>query len=161
MSLRLGGFIFLLTLGFYILVFFRSKALFKRALLRGAKNLIRNSVRIFSVFVVIGILQSFLSKELVGGFLMHFSGIKGILIGALIGALMMGPVISGYPICKYILENGGAVGLVSSFLFSWVMVGLVALPLEIKTLGGRFALVRNSFAIFSAIVLGLIMEALL
>ncbi|MGB9810881.1 MAG: hypothetical protein ACPLSN_03955, partial [Dictyoglomus turgidum] len=59
---------------------------------------IQNSIRIFAIFVIIGLLENFLSKEAVGNFLLNFSGLKGILLGDLIGAIMMGPIASGYPI---------------------------------------------------------------
>lgn len=149
------------TISFYLWAFTKRRSKFKGSYIKGFKNLLRNSIRILSIFVVIGILQSFLSKEMVGEFLMTFSGIKGILIGTLIGAIMMGPVISGYPICRYLLDHGGSYGLVSSFLFSWVMVGLISIPLELRSFGSKFTLLRNTLAFFFAMILALIIEVLL
>lgn len=149
------------TISFYLWAFTKHRSKFKGSYIKGFKNLLRNSIRILSIFVVIGILQSFLSKEMVGEFLMTFSGIKGILIGTLIGAIMMGPVISGYPICRYLLDHGGSYGLVSSFLFSWVMVGLISIPLELRSFGSKFTLLRNTLALLSAMILALIIEVLL
>lgn len=149
------------TISLYIWAFIKHRSKLRGSSLRGFKNLLRNSIRIFSIFVVIGILQSFLSKEMVGELLMRFSGIKGVLMGTSVGAIMMGPVISGYPICRYLLDHGGSYGLVSSFLFSWVMVGLVSIPLELRSFGGKFTLLRNSIAFISAMILALIMEVLL
>ncbi|MCS7233546.1 MAG: permease [Synergistetes bacterium] len=161
MNLKAQIVILFLTLFFYVWALIRDRGKVKKASSRGLKNLLRNSIRILSIFIIIGILQSFLAEGTVGKFLMSFSGIKGILIGTFVGAIMMGPVISGYPICRYLLDHGASFGLISSFLFSWVMVGVISIPIELKNFGGRFTLLRNSFALISAIILALIMEVLL
>ena len=74
---------------------------------------------------------------------------------------MMGPPASGYPIGKYLLENGASYSLVSSFLASWVMLGIMAVSLEFKYLGIKFAIVRNIFTVLSIIVISLIIGVIL
>lgn len=81
----------------YVYLFkIKGKKEFKKAVKKGNKNLIQNSIRIFSIFLIIGILQNFLSPKQVGDFLLNFSGAKGIITGLLTGAIMMGPPASGY-----------------------------------------------------------------
>jgi uncharacterized membrane protein YraQ (UPF0718 family) len=150
-----------LTVGLYIVYLRRDRLKLKKAIKKGSKNFLQNSIRIFAVFIIIGVLQNFLSKESVGNFLLKFSGIKGILTGSITGAIMMGPVATGYPISGYLLENGASISLVSSFLASWVMIGIISISLEIKNLGKRFTLARNLFAFISIIIIALLMEALL
>jgi len=150
-----------LTAGLYIIYLRNNRSKLKKAIQKGSKNLIQNSIRIFAIFVIIGILQNFLSKEAVSNFLIRFSGLKGVFAGAVTGAIMMGPVATGYPIGKYLLENGGTVALASSFLASWVMVGVISIPLELKNFGKRFTITRNLFAFISVIIIALIMEVLL
>ena len=150
-----------LTAGLYVIYLRNNRAKLKKAIQKGSKNLIQNSIRIFAIFVIIGILQNFLSKEAVSNFLIKFSGIKGIFTGTVTGAIMMGPVATGYPIGKYLLENGGTVALASSFLASWVMIGIISIPLELKNFGERFTITRNLFAFISVIIIALIMEVLL
>ncbi|MGC8718309.1 MAG: hypothetical protein ACP5RW_09970 [bacterium] len=150
-----------LTVSLYIEYLRRDRLKLKKAFKKGLKNLLQNSIRIFAVFIIIGILENFLSKESVGNFLLKFSGIKGILIGSITGSIMMGPVATGYPISSYLLENGASISLVSSFLASWVMIGIISISLEIKNLGKKFALTRNLFAFISIIIIALLMEVLL
>ena len=161
MSTLIFGISFLAFVAFlYYIYLLRDKKKLKRSVNKGIKTLIKNSIRLFSIFLIIGILKEFLSKESVGNFLLNFQGFKGILSG-FVGAVMMGPPASGYPIGKYLLENGASYSLVSSFLASWVMLGIIAVSLEFKYLGVKFAVVRNIFTVFSIIVISLIIGVIL
>ncbi|RLD13444.1 MAG: hypothetical protein DRI28_05870 [Caldiserica bacterium] len=161
MSTLIFGISFLAFVAFlYFIYLLRDKKKLKRSVNKGIKTLIKNSIRLFSIFLIIGILKEFLSKESVGNFLLNFQGFKGILSG-FVGAVMMGPPASGYPIGKYLLENGASYSLVSSFLASWVMLGIIAVSLEFKYLGVKFAVVRNIFTVFSIIVISLIIGVVL
>lgn len=133
----------------------------KKSLKKSIKIFIQNSVRIFLIFLIIGMLQSFLSKDSVGNFLLKFQGIKGVILGELTGSIMMGPVASGYPIAKYLFDNGAEVSLISAFLLSWVLIGFVSVSIEFKELGKRFALVRNIITLISIIIISMIMGIVL
>ena len=161
MSTLIFGISFLAFVAFlYFIYLSRDKKKLKRSVNKGIKTLIKNSIRLFSIFLIIGILKEFLSKESVGNFLLNFQGFKGILSG-FVGAVMMGPPASGYPIGKYLLENGASYSLVSSFLASWVMLGIIAVSLEFKYLGIKFAVVRNIFTVLSIIVISLVIGVIL
>ncbi|BBE31207.1 hypothetical protein OSSY52_13480 [Tepiditoga spiralis] len=157
----IGLIFFALVLILYLIFFKKDPIKIKKAAKKGSKNLIQNSIRIFSVFLILGILQSFLSKESVGNFLLNFSNIKGIFSGIITGALMMGPPATGYPIGQYLLENNATISLVSAFLLSWVMLGIISLSLEFKYLGKKFTLLRNFFALIAIFFIALVMEGLL
>jgi len=160
-STLIFGISFLAFVAFlYFIYLLRDKKKLKRSVNKGIKTLIKNSIRLFSIFLIIGILKEFLSKESVGNFLLNFQGFKGILSG-FVGAVMMGPPASGYPIGKYLLENGASYSLVSSFLASWVMLGIIAVSLEFKYLGIKFAVVRNIFTVLSIIVISLVIGVIL
>ncbi|GAB6188573.1 hypothetical protein JCM30566_03120 [Marinitoga arctica] len=133
----------------------------KKAIKKGNKNLIQNSIRIFSIFLIIGILQNFLSPEKVGDFLLKFSGLKGIITGLFTGAIMMGPPASGYPIAQYLFQNNASVSLVSSFLLSWVMLGIIFITYELQNFGKKFTIIRNMFSVVSIIIIAYLMELIL
>ncbi len=156
------GFIMLaLTICLYIVYLRKNKSKLNKILRKGTNNLTKNSIRIFAIFLIIGILQNFLTKESVGGFLLKFSGIKGIFAGIAVGSIMMGPIATGYPICSYLLQNGATISLISSFLAAWVMIGFISISLEFRYFGWKFTVVRNIFALISIIVISLLMEAII
>lgn len=157
------GIVFLISvLGLYVVYFYRGdKDKIKIAYKKGIKMFIQNSIRIFAIFAIIAILEKFLSPESVSAFLLKFNGFKGILVGALTGSVMMGPAASSYPIGQYLLSSNASVSLVSAFLFTWVGIGVVSIPLEFRFLGKKFTLLRNSFTFLAAILIALIMGVVL
>jgi uncharacterized membrane protein YraQ (UPF0718 family) len=151
-----------IVIALYVYYFFRGdrkKAV--EALKKSGRVFFQNSLRLFAIFVIIGILDKFLSPKAVSQFLLKFKGFKGIIVGALTGSIMMGPAASSYPIAQYLLSHNAVYSLVTAFLFTWVAIGVVALPLEFKFLGKKFALLRNSFALISAILVAILIEAIL
>ncbi len=156
MTLIFGTIFIVFTVILYIMFLRKDKAKLNKAFKKSRKSFIQNSIRIFAVFILIGLLQSFLSKEAVGGFLLEFTGVKGILAGLVAGSIMMGPAATGYPIAQYVFNNGGTVSLATAFLASWVMIGIITLSMEIKYLGKNFAIARNLFAIVSVIIIAII-----
>ncbi|MBC7194764.1 MAG: hypothetical protein H5U37_03830 [Caldisericia bacterium] len=157
------GFILIgLTIFFYIFLFFKNdNKKLKRSVKKGIKQFIKNSIRLFAVFLIIGLLQSFLSKEAVANFLLKFQGFKGIIFGELTGAIMMGPVASGYPIGKYLVENGASISLISAFLLSWVLIGIVSISIEFKEFEVKFAISRNVLTLIFIILISILMEILI
>ena len=157
----IGLSIFTITTFLYIYYLRKNRSKLKSSLSKGSKNLAKNSIRIFAIFMILGILQNFLSKETVGEFLLKFSGFKGIITGALTGSIMMGPVVTGYPIGDYLIKNGASYSLITAFLVSWVMIGLISVTFEYKYLGRRFTLARNIFAFLSALVIAYLMGVII
>jgi len=157
-----GIILLVLVLVLYGVYFIRGdKKKLKDASKKSAKMFIQNSIRLFAIFMIIAILEKFLSPKAVSAFLLKFSGFTGIIIGALTGAVMMSPAATSYPIGQYLLAHNASYSLVAAFLFTWVGIGVVALPLEFKFLGKKFTLLRNSFTFIAAILLALLMGALL
>lgn len=151
-----------LVLVLYFVYFLRGdKKKLKDASKKSVKILVQNSIRIFAIFVIIAILEKFLSPQAVSQFLLKFRGFVGIIAGALTGAVMMGPAATSYPLGQYLLAHNASYSLVTAFLFTWVGIGIVALPLEFKFLGKKFTLLRNSFTFIAAILIALIMGVIL
>lgn len=157
------GIVFLVLVGILYAVYVvrgdKKKA--KDASKKSIKMFIQNSVRIYAIFVIIAILQKFISPAAVSSFLLKFKGLWGIVVAALAGSIMMGPAATSYPIGQYLVGNGASFAVVSAFLFTWVGIGVVALPYEFKFLGWKFTLLRNMFTLISAILIALLMGVLL
>jgi uncharacterized membrane protein YraQ (UPF0718 family) len=156
------GFILLiLVLILYTFYFVKGdKAKFQTAAKKSGRMFLQNSVRLLSVFVIIAILEQFLSPQAVSQFLLNFKGIVGIIVGELTGAVMMGPAATSYPIGQYLFAHQASVSLVAAFLFTWVGIGVIALPLEFKSLGKKFTLLRNAFTFIAGFFLALLMGVL-
>lgn len=160
-NLITGLILLVFTITLYIIYFKKDRSKIEKSIKKSLRIFVQNSIRLFAIFLIIAMLENFLSKEAVGNFLLKFSGIKGILVGEFAGSIMMGPIASGYPIAKYLFDHGAEVAIVTAFLLAWVMIGIVSIPVEFKELGKKFTLTRNLFALLCIIVISLIMEMIL
>jgi len=77
------------------------------------------------------------------------------LIGGLIGSLSAGSPITSYVLGGEFLKQGVSLIAVTTFLVSWVTVGIIQWPAEAAILGRRFALYRNLSAFVLAIIVGI------
>jgi hypothetical protein len=87
-----------------------------------------------------------------------FSGeiVLDTLWGACFGSILAGNPINSYVIGGELLEHGTSLFAVTSLIVSWVTVGFVQLPAEIKALGRRFALVRIAASFVLSIVIAIL-----
>lgn len=119
---------------------------------KAAKALYNSLPLILGIVLLIGLVNTFVSKEL---YLSLFS--KNIILSPIIGSAL-GSIFAGNPITSYILggeflNQGVSLIVVTAFLVAWVTVGLVQLPAESILLGKKFAILRNIFSfVFSIIV---------
>jgi len=113
------------------------------------------------IIVLIGLLMSFLTPSVISRLLGKQSGLCGILLTALLGAVMHIPAIIAFPLAASLLEKGAAVTTIATFIATLTMIGVVTLPLEIKELGKKFALWRNGLSLILAILAGILMGVIL
>ena len=81
-----------------------------------------------------------------------FDAIKG----AILGSTFTGNPVTGYILGSTFLKANISLINVTTFIVSWVTVGLVQIPAEILALGKRFAIYRNSIAFFMAIIVAIV-----
>ena len=97
---------------------------------------------LLAAFVLAGFLQALLPRAQFARFLCGESGIRGILIVTLAGALTpRGPFVS-MPLAAGLLKAGAGIGTLVAFMTSWSLWALARLPIEIGIMGWRFAAIR-------------------
>jgi uncharacterized membrane protein YraQ (UPF0718 family) len=113
------------------------------------------------VFVLMGLIEAYISRETIMSILGQKSGILGILYAEIVGsiALFMPPAV--FPFGGYLLKNGASYGSIAGFVFTAILIGITTLPLEFKLLGKRFTIFRNIFTFLLAFLISLLMEVIL
>jgi len=111
-------------------------------------------------FIVAGMIQTLLPQELISKWVGAKSGMRGILIGTLAGALAPGGPYVSLPIVAGLLRSGAGVGTTVAFLTGWSLWAFGRLPMEIAILGWKFTLVRLASTFFFPPIAGLIAHAL-
>jgi len=80
------------------------------------------------------------------------SGVFGVLIAALIGAITLIPGFVAFPAAAALLHNEAGTVQIAAFVSTLMMVGVVTLPLEMQYFGKRTALLRNGAAFLFSLV---------
>jgi len=107
-------------------------------------------------FIVAGMAQVLLPQELISKWIGAESGIKGIFIGTVAGALAPGGPYVSLPIAAGLLRAGAGVGTMVAFLTGWSLWAVSRLPMEVGILGWKFTLIRLASTFFFPPIAGFI-----
>lgn len=111
--------------------------------------------------IIIGLALAILSPETITNLLGKRSGFLGVLAAAGIGSVTLIPGFVAFPLAAALLKNGAGYMQIAAFVSTLMMVGIVTLPLEIKTFGKQAAVIRNIaafiFSMIAAIVIGVVL----
>ena len=111
-------------------------------------------------FIIAGMINTLIPKEAISNWIGAESGLRGILIGTIMGGLTpSGPFVS-MPIAASLLRSGASIGTMVAFLTGWSLIALHRLPMEIGFLGWQFTLIRLACVFFFPPIAGLLANAL-
>lgn len=119
----------------------------KKKTLKALNSILKISLNvlpvIFFIFVIMGLITVFVSKETIANLLGSKSGIQGILLGEIIGAVALIQPSAVYPFSGTLLNKGASYAVLYAFIGTAILIGVSTLPAEIKFLGKKFTLIRN------------------
>jgi uncharacterized membrane protein YraQ (UPF0718 family) len=107
-------------------------------------------------FIVAGMMQALIPHELIAKWVGVESGIRGILLGSVLGGLMPGGPVTSLPIAAGLLRVGASVGTMVAFLTGWSLLAFTRLPMEIGIMGWKFAFIRLACVFFFPPIAGFI-----
>ena len=97
---------------------------------------------ILCAFVIAGMMQTLIPRQLISQWLGEGSGWKGIGIGAVVGSLTPGGPYVSLPVAAGLVRSGTGLGSSVAFLTGWAVWSVHRLPMEFGILGWRLTLVR-------------------
>ena len=134
----------------------------KMALKKAWKSFENILPQFLSILVIIGLALAILSPETITVLLGTRSGIWGVLGAAMIGSVTLIPGFVAFPLAAALQKNGAGYMQIAAFVSTLMMVGIVTLPLEIKTFGKRATMIRNilafAFSLIAAFVIGVLLK---
>lgn len=114
-----------------------------------------------SILIIIGLVLAILSPETITKLLGTNSGIWGVVAASVIGSITLIPGFVAFPLAAALLKNGAGYMQIAAFVSTLMMVGIVTMPLEIKTFGKRATIIRNAaafaFSLIAAFVIGMVL----
>ena len=125
-----------------------------QALMAGGKMLIGVVPLLIAAFILAGMIQVLISKETVNKWLGKDSGLKGIMLGGIAGALIPGGPYIFYPVAASFLLSGAEIGTVVTFVVAKNLWSLSRLPMEVALLGPKLTLIRYVVTFIFPIIVG-------
>jgi uncharacterized membrane protein YraQ (UPF0718 family) len=150
----------LFTIGLYAYAFAVAPQRAANALQIGTSTFVSVTLLIVSVFGLVGLLQVWISRELIVKLLGREGGIKGLLIATLCGTVLIGPAYIIFPLLMSLQKQGARWAVITIVLTSYA-VKVQMIPVEVGFLGWHFSLARAVITIALAIPTGLLVEALM
>jgi len=120
--------------------------------------LVEMIIILIPVAVLMGLFEVWVPKQLIGKYLGHESGWKGILLALLFGSAPTGPLYVAFPIAAMLLKKGASPLNVIILLNAWAAIKIPQLLVEANFLGTSFMLVRLALTVPSAILMGWLIQ---
>jgi uncharacterized membrane protein YraQ (UPF0718 family) len=99
--------------------------------------------RLVVALLVSGFFSAIVPTDLVAAWLGDEAGMKGILVGSMVGGLMPGGPIICFPIVFILFESGAGIPSLIAFLTAWSVFAFHRIiGYEIPLMGLRFAVIR-------------------
>lgn len=111
-------------------------------------------------FIVAGMVQVLLPRELLSRWIGEESGMRGILIGTVAGGLTPGGPYVSLPLVAGFLRTGASVGTMVAYLTGWSLWAVSRLPMEVGILGWKFVIVRLTTTFFFPPIAGFLAQTL-
>ena len=143
-----------------IISFSKDKMKTKKSLLIALKTLVKIAPSILSVILLIGIMYGLFADK-IALFFGQESGVIGFVTIALFGSVIHMPALLAFPLAGSFLNEGASINAVAAFITTLTMIGIVTLPLEIKTMGKKFAIYRNAISFIIALIIAVLMGVIL
>jgi len=141
-----------------VIAFWRGNDLPRAGLLAAGRTLWRNLAILLLGFVVAGLVQVLIPRDLITRWLGAETGFKGVLIGCAAGGLVPGSPYAVFPLVAALYQAGAGMGAVVGFVSAWSLWSVSRLPVEIALIGPRPALVRYAITFVVPPIAGLLAE---
>lgn len=130
--------------------------------IRGLKSALNMTVQILPLlicaFIVAGMIQVLLPREILSQWIGEESGLRGIFIGTVAGGLTPGGPYVSLPVVAGLLRAGAGVGITVAYITAWSLWAIARMPMEIGIMGWKFTFVRLVCTFFFPPIAGIIAQ---
>jgi uncharacterized membrane protein YraQ (UPF0718 family) len=128
----------------------------KKAIKKGWMAFIKIIPLLIPLFIIVGVVLSIITPDMIKQVLGEESGVFGVFIGMLIGSIAFMPPFVTFPLGAELLENGAGFPQVAAFVTTLMAVGLVYWVAEVKYFGNKAVVLRNTLAFISSGIVSLV-----
>lgn len=113
------------------------------------------------VFILLGLLDVWVPREIMVKHMGEKSGIKGIILAILIGSAAAGPLYGAFPVVAVLMKKGVKFTNILIFIGAWSTTKIPMFLFEVASLGTKFALTRLLIDIPGIIIIAFILSKLI
>jgi len=146
--------IIVLTIILTIISFVFDKKKTLKGVKKGMMMFLKILPTLLSVIILVSVVLYFVSDEVLIKYLGKDAGLAAYVSAALIGSVSIIPGFIAYPLASILLKTGVSFSVLSVFITTLKMVGILTIPIEAKFFGLRTAIIRNSLSFIGAILVG-------
>jgi uncharacterized membrane protein YraQ (UPF0718 family) len=125
-----------------IAAYLRERSLPVAGLTAAGRLLWNNLLILLLGFVIAGLVQVLIPRDLVARWLGGQAGLKGVLIACAAGGLVPGPPYAVFPVVASLYQAGASLGAVVGFVSAWALWSVSRLPVEMALIEPKAALLR-------------------
>jgi len=142
-----------------LIAFVRERGLAQSGLSVAAQTLWRNLPILLLGFIIAGLVQVLVPRQVISRWLGEQAGTQGVLIACVVGGLMPGPPYAVFPLIAAFYQSGAGPGAVVGFVSAWALWSVSRLPVEMALIDPQVALVRYGITFIVPPVAGLLANA--
>lgn len=94
------------------------------------------------VFILMGLLDVWVPKDVMVKYMGEGSGLKGILLSIFLGSAAAGPLYGAFPIAAVFMKKGVTLSNILIFIGAWSTTKIPMFLFELSALGAKFAITR-------------------
>jgi len=114
-----------------------------------------------AVMIIMGLFAVWVSKEMVVKYLGKTSGVKGISLAILFGALPTGPLYVAFPMAAALIKKGASISNIIIFLSAWACIKIPQEMMELQFLGLQFMALRLILTVVLVSIMGISIERII
>ena len=131
-----------LTAGLIIYAFIKYKSMIFEGIKLAGATLWNNLLLLLIGFLLAGLVQVLIPKNLIVSWLGNQAGFKAVLIGCVAGGLIPDAPYAAFPIAAGFYRAGAGLGAMVGFITAWSLWSVTRLPVEIALISPKAAILR-------------------
>ncbi|SHO53549.1 permease [Anaerocolumna xylanovorans] len=134
--------IILLALILYLIIYFLDYDKFKFIISPHDSSFLEMFIVLPPIMILIGLINVWVSKDLMIKLMGENSGMKGSIVAFLLGTVGVGPLYMAFPVAIMFLEKGATFFNIFIFMGAWASIKVTQLLFEMQSLGVKYTLIR-------------------
>lgn len=153
--------LFILIILLDVIILFVNKQLGIKIFINTKSNFLNMLGVIPPIFLLLGLLDTWVPRETIIKYLGEKSGVKGVLLSIFLGSAAAGPLYGAFPVAEVMIKKGAKFSNILIFLGAWSTLKIPMFLFEMTSLGTKFAVTRWIVDVIGIILIAVLIDKLI